>query len=97
MAEVKNHNYAFEALKAMPPDQTRGIFIPEIYRTFESGDRFFIDWESQEGTAVDSIARAIGLLTSIQAPPGQKPGPVGGDRIRYHPGFGSKTSHTKAP
>lgn len=103
IAEVKNHNYAFRALEAMPPDQTQGIFIPEIYRTFESGHRFFIvmdyipgrtlmqlqeqkDWESQKETVINNIARAIKLLTSIQAPPGQKPGPVGGGRIR-HPLF----------
>lgn len=108
MAEGKNHDYTFRALKAMPPDQTRGILVPEIYRTFESDDRFFIvmeyipgrtlaqlqeqqGWESRKGTVIDSIARAIRLLTSIQAPPGQKPGPVGGGRIR-HPLFKDDTS-----
>lgn len=103
MAEVKNHDYAFRALKAMPPNQTQGIFIPEIYRTFQSGNRVFIimdyidgktltqlqeqqDWESQHDTIINNIARAIRLLMSIQPPPGQKPGPVGGGHIR-HPLF----------
>ncbi|ROV92461.1 hypothetical protein VSDG_06670 [Cytospora chrysosperma] len=103
MAEVKNQVYAYNALKAMPPDTTKGILIPEIYRTFESDGRFFIvmeyipgmtlkqvqeqhDWESRRVTIIDSIARAIKLLMSIPVPPGQKPGPVGGGRIR-HPLF----------
>ncbi|CAN8096458.1 unnamed protein product [Discula destructiva] len=103
MAETRNQTYAFGALKAMPLDQTRGILIPEIYRTFESDRRFFIvmeyipgrtlaqlqdhqDWESQMATAVDSLARAIRLLMSMQAPPGQQPGPVGGGRLQ-HPLF----------
>lgn len=42
MAEAKNYDYAFRALKAMPPNQTQGIFIPEIYRTFQNDDTFFI-------------------------------------------------------
>ncbi|ROW04750.1 hypothetical protein VMCG_04838 [Cytospora schulzeri] len=88
-----------------------GILIPEIYRTFESGQRFFIvmdyihgrtlvplqeqqDWETRKGTVIDSIARAIRLLTSIKAPPGQGPGPVGGGRIR-HPLFNNGTSFCK--
>lgn len=103
MAEVKNHEYAYRVLKAMPPDQTRGIIIPEIYRTFESGKRVFIvmeyipgrtlkelqeqqDWNSRGGICIDSIARAVRLLMSIPAPPGQQPGPVGAGRIR-HPLF----------
>lgn len=105
---MKNHDHVFRALKAMPPDQKRGILIPEIYRTFESGDRLFIvmeyipgrtlaqlqeqqGWESRKGTVIDGIARAIRLLRSIQAPRGQKPGPVGGGRIR-HPLFKDDTS-----
>ncbi|KAL2278619.1 hypothetical protein FJTKL_14338 [Diaporthe vaccinii] len=103
MAEVKNHDYAFRALKAMPPNQTQGIFIPEIYRTFQNDDRVFIvmdyidgktlrqlqeqqDWDSKKETFINDIARAIQLLMSIQPPPGQKPGPVGGGHIR-HPLF----------
>jgi len=42
MAEVRNHKYAFKALRDMPPNQARGILIPEIYRTFENGERLFI-------------------------------------------------------
>lgn len=108
MAEVRNHDYAFKALKAMLPDQTQGILIPEIYRTFGSDDRLFIvmeyipgrtlaqlqeqqGWESQKGTVVNSIARAITLLTLMPVPPGQKPGPVGGGHIR-HPLFKNDTS-----
>lgn len=103
MAEAKNYDYAFRALKAMPPNQTQGIFIPEIYRTFQNDDTFFIimdyipgrtlaqlqeqqDWDSKKETCINDIARAIRLLMSIQPPPGQKPGPVGGGHIR-HPLF----------
>lgn len=109
MTEVKNHEYAFAALKAMPPHQTKGILVPEIYRTFESNNKFFIvmeyipgrllaryeeghDWESQQETVINSIAGAIKLLMSIPAPPGQKPGPVGGGRIR-HPLFKDDESY----
>lgn len=109
MAELRNHEYAFKALRDMPPNQTRGILIPEIYRTFENGKRFFIvmeyvpgktlaqlveelGWASQQTTRSNSIARAIRLLMSIKPPPGQKPGPVGGGRIR-HPLFKDDTSY----
>ncbi|KAJ0107555.1 hypothetical protein J7T55_007745 [Diaporthe amygdali] len=36
--EVQNHEYAFGAFKKMPPNQTRGIRIPEIYHTFNIGE-----------------------------------------------------------
>ncbi|KAH8781054.1 hypothetical protein F5883DRAFT_405959, partial [Diaporthe sp. PMI_573] len=79
--------------------------IPEIYRTFENGERLFIvmeyipgrtltqleeqqDFDSQETTRSNSIARAIRLLMSIQPPPGQKPG----GQIR-HPLFKDDTSY----
>lgn len=108
-AEVRNHEYVFKALRDMPPNQTQGILIPEIYRTFESSERFFIIMEyipgktllqlveqqgltSQRITRSNSIARAIRLLMSIQAPPEQKPGPVGGGCIR-HPLFKDDTSY----
>jgi hypothetical protein len=42
MAEVCNHEYAFKALRDMLPNQLRGILIPEIYCTFENGERTFI-------------------------------------------------------
>lgn len=109
MIELQNHKYAFAALKAMPPHQTKGILIPEIYRTFESNGKFFIimeyipgrllarfeegqDWELRQKTVINSIAGAIKLLMSIPAPPGQKPGPVGGGRIR-HPLFKDDESY----
>lgn len=109
MAELKNHEHAFAALKAMPPHQKKGILVPEIYRTFESNNKFFIvmeyipgrllaryeeghDWESRKEMVIDSIAGAIKLLMSIPAPPGQKPGPVGGGRIR-HPLFKDDESY----
>lgn len=109
ITELKNHEYAFAALKAMPPHRTKGILIPEIYRTFESNDRFFIvmeyipgrllacfeegqDWESRQKKVTHSIAEAIKLLISIPAPPGQKPGPVGGGCIR-HPLFKDDKSY----
>lgn len=109
MAEVKNQEYAFKSLQAMPPQETKGILVPEIYRTFQSGDRLFIimehipgrtlanlqerpDWEWRQGVVTDSIARAIRLLLLIQPPPEQKPGPVGGGRIR-HPLFKHGTSY----
>lgn len=109
MAEVKNQEYAFKALQAMPPHHTKGILIPEIYRTFQNSDRLFIimeyvpgrtlaqlqerqDWESRQGMVIESIARAIRLLLLIQPPPEQKPGPVGGGRIR-HPLFKHSTSY----
>lgn len=55
MAEVKNYDYAYRALKAMLPDQTRGILIPEIYRTFESGDRFFTVMEYIPGRTLAQL------------------------------------------
>lgn len=109
MAEARNHEFAFAALKAMPPSRTRGILIPEIYRTFESNDIFFIvieyvpgrtlaelevcqDWESRKEAVINTIAEAIKLLMSLPAPPGQKPGPVGGGYIR-HPLFKDDESY----
>lgn len=109
MAKTRNHEYAFIALKSMPPHQTRGILIPEIYRTFESESRFWTimeyipaialtqlleaqDWESRKETVINSIAEATRLLMSIPAPPGQRPGPVGGGFIR-HPLFKDDESY----
>lgn len=99
-AERRNHEYVFKALRDMPSDQTRGIRVPEIYRTIEIPDYFFIvmeyipgwtlaqlqdqkGWESRKGPLINSIAKAIKLLMSIPAPTGQKPGPVGGGKIRH--------------
>lgn len=39
---MRNHEYVLRALRDMPPDQTRGIRIPEVYRTLESDDYFFM-------------------------------------------------------
>lgn len=50
------------------------------------------DYDTQQTTITNKIARAIGLLMSIQPPPGQKPGPVGGGHIR-HPLFKDSTSY----
>lgn len=108
-AELKNHEYAFAALRALPSHQTRGVLIPEIYRTFESDDMFFIvmeyipgrllarfevgdDWETRKDIVTHRIAEAIRLLMTIPAPPGQRPGPVGGGCIR-HPLFKNDESY----
>lgn len=50
------------------------------------------DFDTQQKTITNKIARAIRLLMSIRPPPGQKPGPVGGGRIR-HPLFKDSTSY----
>lgn len=93
----------------MPPHQTKGMLIPEIYRTFEFDDRLFVvmeyipgrtlaqliecqDWESRKEAIINTVAEAIKLMMSIPAPPGQKPGPVGGGRIR-HPLFKDDESY----
>lgn len=55
MQEVKNHEYAFKALKAMPPGQTRGILIPEIYRTFERDHMIYIVMEYVPGSTLAQI------------------------------------------
>lgn len=55
MAEVKNQEYAFESLRAMPPHQTKGTLIPEIYRTFQSGDRLFIVMEYIHGRTLAEL------------------------------------------
>lgn len=53
--ELQNHQYVFRALRDMPPDQTRGIRIPEIYRTFESDGRFFIIMEYIPGSTLGQL------------------------------------------
>lgn len=65
-AEVKNHEYAFRALKEMPADQTRGIRIPEIYNTFnldlgeELYPRMFIIMEYIDGTTLAKLMEEHG-------------------------------------
>lgn len=53
--EVQNHECAFTALRGMPADQTRGVHIPEIYRTFESGTKFFIVMEYIPGKTLKQL------------------------------------------
>lgn len=55
MAEVKNQEYAFKFIQAMPPDETEGIMIPEIYRTFQSDDRLFIIMEYIPGRTLAEL------------------------------------------
>lgn len=55
MAEVKNQEYAFKFIQAMPPDETEGILIPEIYRTFQSDDRLFIIMEYIPGRMLTEL------------------------------------------
>lgn len=58
--EVRNHEYAFTALREMPADQTRGVHIPEIYRTFESGTNFFIVMEYIPGKTLRQLLKEPG-------------------------------------
>ncbi|KAG8158631.1 hypothetical protein KVR01_011753 [Diaporthe batatas] len=59
-AELRNQEYVFEALKAMPPNQTQGILVPEIYSTFEYGERFFIVMEYIPGRTLAQLVRQPG-------------------------------------
>ncbi|KAH8748676.1 hypothetical protein F5883DRAFT_238911 [Diaporthe sp. PMI_573] len=54
--ELRNHEYVFKALRDMPPDQTRGICIPEVYRTLQSGDWFYIIMEYIPGKTLQQLA-----------------------------------------
>lgn len=54
-SELQNHQYIFRALRDMPPDQTRGIHIPEIYRTLESDNKFFIIMEYIPGSTLGQL------------------------------------------
>lgn len=53
--ELDNHEYVFRALRDMPPDKTRGIRIPEIYRTLESDGRVFIIMEYIPGSTLGQL------------------------------------------
>ncbi|KAK7735410.1 hypothetical protein SLS63_003880 [Diaporthe eres] len=53
--ELQNHEYVFRALRDMPPDKTRGIRIPEIYRTFESNGKLFIVMEYIPGKTLHQL------------------------------------------
>lgn len=53
--ELKNHQYVFRALRDMPPDQTRGVRVPEIYRTLESDGKFFIVMEYIPGSTLGQL------------------------------------------
>lgn len=90
--ELRNHEYVYGALRDMPADQTRGIHIPEVYRTLESGDYFFIVMEHVPGKTLEQLLDQEGwesqkdALThsiAIPVPAGQKPGPVGGGQTRH--------------
>lgn len=68
-AEIRNHEYAFGALKKMPPDQTRGVRIPEIYHTFSIGEelsqkRMFIVMEHIDGTTLADLVEEHGYETT---------------------------------
>lgn len=53
--ELQNHQYVFGALRDMPPAKTRGIRIPEIYRTLESDGKFFIVMEYVPGSTLGQL------------------------------------------
>lgn len=63
-AEVRNHRYAFGALKKMPPNQTQGIRIPEIYHTFNIGEeprkKMFIVMECMHGKTLKELVETHG-------------------------------------
>ncbi|POS75959.1 hypothetical protein DHEL01_v205642 [Diaporthe helianthi] len=59
-AELRNHEYAFKALKAMPQNQTQGIIIPEVYRSFEYGERLFIIMEYIPGRTLEQLVQQPG-------------------------------------
>ncbi|KAK2596516.1 hypothetical protein N8I77_013403 [Diaporthe amygdali] len=66
--EVQNHEYAFGALKKMPPNQTRGIRIPEIYHTFNVGEelnqKMFIIMEYIDGKTLAELVEEHGYETT---------------------------------
>ncbi|KAL1862581.1 hypothetical protein Daus18300_008541 [Diaporthe australafricana] len=53
--ELRNHEYVFRALRDMPQDQTKGIRIPEVYRTLESDERLFIVMEYVPGKTLQQV------------------------------------------
>lgn len=59
-AELRNQEYAFKALREMPPNQTQGILIPEIYRAFEYGEEFFIVMEYIPGRTLAQLVQQPG-------------------------------------
>lgn len=128
--EMRNHKFAFDALRGRGPQQFPGLLVcvPEIFRVFEYRNFYFlvmefvpgrtlVEVEKEERNALAAararagdkpavaaqselvkklyryVAEGIRLL-SVKAPPGTKPGPVGGGRIR-HPFF--KDSESRIP
>lgn len=53
--ELRNHEYVLEALRNMPPDETKGIRIPEVYRTLQSGHWFYIIMEYIPGKTLQQL------------------------------------------
>ncbi|KAJ0107084.1 hypothetical protein J7T55_006964 [Diaporthe amygdali] len=84
--EIKANGYAVTGFDFPPKDPVADVkfrYPPERMAEVKKHDYEQQGWESRKGTIIDSIARAIRPLTSIQASPGQKPGPVGGGRIQH--------------
>ncbi|KAG8170135.1 hypothetical protein KVR01_000880 [Diaporthe batatas] len=53
--ELRNQEYVWKALNDMPPDQTRGIRTPCVYRTFQSGHWFYIVMEYIPGKTLQQL------------------------------------------
>lgn len=54
--ELRNHEYVLKALRNMPQDKKRGIYIPEVYRTIQSGDWSYIIMEYAPGKTLKQLA-----------------------------------------